>query len=41
MIDIIIDIFNATAIKCSESILSALGKKNLRFSTDLSCFYKF
>ena len=41
MIDIIIDIFNATAIKCSESILSAFGKKNLRFGTDPSCFYKF
>ena len=27
MIDIVIDIFNATAIKCSESILSAFGKK--------------
>ena len=27
MIDIVIDIFNATAIKCSESILSDFGKK--------------
>ena len=27
MIDIVIDIFNATAIKCSENILSAFGKK--------------
>ena len=34
MIDIVIDIFNATAIKCSESILSAFGKKNLCFGTD-------
>ena len=42
MIDIVIDIFNATAIKCSENILSAFGKKkNLRFGTDPSCFHKF
>ena len=27
MIDIVTDIFNATAIKCSESILSAFGRK--------------
>ena len=31
MIDIVIDIFNATAIKCSESILSAFGKKKSMF----------
>ena len=31
MIDIVIDIFNATAIKCSESILSAFGKKKSTF----------
>ena len=29
MIDIVIDVFNATAIKCSESILSAFGKKKI------------
>lgn len=29
MIDIVIDIFNATAIKCSENILSAFGKKKI------------